>query len=223
MLVAEATALGIVTGIRGSFRYRAAVCHGAYAHSGATPRAQRRDSVRAVARLITAMDDLWQRHAAMGSDLTVTFGQVSTDPLEAAFSKVAGKVTFALDVRSAEPETLSAVDAALADLIRDIENAEGVRFDLGPRSGSSPAQMDPGLVAALGTAADDACIATRVMACGAGHDAAVFAQMGVPTAMVFVRNENGSHNPDEAMTLDDFAAGAAVVARIVANPPDLWP
>ena len=36
------------------------------------------------------------------------------------------------------------------------------------------------------------------MPSGAGHDAAVFAKMGIPTAMIFVRNEHGSHNPDEA-------------------------
>ena len=41
---------------------------------------------------------------------------------------------------------------------------------------------------------------------GAGHDAAVFA-----SAMVFVRNENGSHYAKEAMNLDDFATGIAVM------------
>ena len=29
--------------------------------------------------------------------------------------------------------------------------------------------------------------------------------------MIFVRNENGSHNPDEAMDIDDFASGVAVM------------
>ena len=46
---------------------------------------------------------------------------------------------------------------------------------------------------------------------GAGHDAAVFANAGIPSAMVFVRNENGSHNPKETMNLDDFVAGIAVM------------
>ena len=31
--------------------------------------------------------------------------------------------------------------------------------------------------------------------------------------MIFVRNENGSHNPREAMTLDDFLAGTAVLTH----------
>ena len=46
---------------------------------------------------------------------------------------------------------------------------------------------------------------------GAGHDAADFAACGVPSAMVFVRNDRGSHNPDEAMAIEDFAQGARVL------------
>ena len=31
--------------------------------------------------------------------------------------------------------------------------------------------------------------------------------------MIFVRNENGSHNPHEAMEIDDFMAGASLLTR----------
>ncbi len=27
----------------------------------------------------------------------------------------------------------------------------------------------------------------------------------MPSAMIFIRNDHGSHNPDEAMEIDDFA------------------
>jgi N-carbamoyl-L-amino-acid hydrolase len=37
--------------------------------------------------------------------------------------------------------------------------------------------------------------AARSFGEGAGDDAAVFAYAGIPSAMMFVRNENGSHNP----------------------------
>jgi N-carbamoyl-L-amino-acid hydrolase len=53
------------------------------------------------------------------------------------------------------------------------------------------------------------------MPSGAGHDAAVFAAAGVPAAMLFVRNQHGSHNPYEAMRMDDFALAARVIARAV--------
>jgi N-carbamoyl-L-amino-acid hydrolase len=46
---------------------------------------------------------------------------------------------------------------------------------------------------------------------GAGHDAAIFANQGVPAAMIFIRNEHGSHNPDEAMELEDFLKGAELL------------
>ena len=51
------------------------------------------------------------------------------------------------------------------------------------------------------------------IASGAGHDAAVFANAGVPSAMVFIRNENGSHNPHEAMDIDDFMAGVELMQQ----------
>jgi N-carbamoyl-L-amino-acid hydrolase len=211
--------VGIVTGIRGAFRHRAALCLGAYAHSGATPRAGRRDALRAVARLVVAMDAMWERRAAAGEDLTVTFGEIATDPDEAAFSKVAGRVAFTLDVRSDSDMTLAAVRGELAGLASAIAAAEGVRLDLGPETGTAPAAMDPGVTAALAAAAAAAGVPALAMPCGAGHDAAVFSQMGVPTGMLFVRNAHGSHNPDEAMAMADFAAAARVLAGFCLSPP----
>jgi len=39
----------------------------------------------------------------------------------------------------------------------------------------------------------------------------VFANRGVPSAMIFIRNEHGSHNPQEKMDLDDFILGTEVL------------
>ena len=50
-------------------------------------------------------------------------------------------------------------------------------------------------------------------------DAAVFAKVGIPSGMIFVRNENGSHNADEAMSLDDFAVGAQALLALVMDFP----
>jgi N-carbamoyl-L-amino-acid hydrolase len=43
--------------------------------------------------------------------------------------------------------------------------------------------------------------------------------MGVPTAMIFVRNDNGSHNPEESMSLDDFAVGLDALLGLLVNFP----
>ena len=57
-------------------------------------------------------------------------------------------------------------------------------------------------------AAEAAGVPYKVMASGAGHDSSVFANAGIPTVMLFIRNQNGSHNPDEAMDMADRAADA---------------
>jgi N-carbamoyl-L-amino-acid hydrolase len=37
--------------------------------------------------------------------------------------------------------------------------------------------------------------------------------------MIFVRNENGSHNPDEAMTLEDFDTAARALLGLLLDFP----
>ncbi len=217
MLVDAAEPVALVTGIRGSFRYRSAAATGAYAHSGATPRGHRRDAVVAVARLVTALTEDWRAAEAEGRDVAVTFGRFATDPDEADFAKVAGRVDFTIDVRSAETDTLSHLEDRLMAHVAEIACDTGVTFDLGPRTASEPALMDEALVRRLQKASEAIGVAPRLMACGAGHDTAVFAQQGVPAAMIFVRNANGSHNPDEAMRLDDFAIATRLLGRTLAD------
>ncbi|QBY01344.1 hydantoinase/carbamoylase family amidase [Rhodophyticola sp. CCM32] len=221
VLLEQNLPIGIVTGIRGSFRYRHARCFGTYAHSGATGRSSRQDAVVAVSALVVRLNALWKDLDAEGEDMTVTIGQFNTDADEAAFSKVPGKVSFSLDLRSASPDTLARLRREVEARFQAIETEMGVRFEPGAPSGSTPARMHPGIVAGFENAARMLRVPTRIMPCGAGHDAAVFAQMGVPTGMVFIRNRNGSHNPDEHMEISDFAIAAEVVSALCLDPPQL--
>jgi len=225
VLLATGLPIGIVTDVRGSFRHREARCLGAYTHSGASQREGRQDAVRAVSELVVTLDAAWESLAGQGHDLTVTVGQFWTDPVEASFSKVAGDVRFSLDVRSASESTLAMMRDELASIVRKIEGRTGVRFELGPLTASDAAQMSPAVVVGLTTAAREIGIAYNQMPCGAGHDAAVFARNGVPTGMVFIRNSNGSHNPDEHMEIEDFAKAAEVVLHFIQvfRPPGQWP
>jgi beta-ureidopropionase / N-carbamoyl-L-amino-acid hydrolase len=96
-----------------------------------------------------------------------------------------------------------------------IGEAYRVEFDLGATSDSPPAIMDERLRAALRGLLKR----PYEMPSGAGHDAAVFAKMGIPTGMIFVRNGHGSHNPDEAMTLDDFGVAAQALLELLLDFP----
>ena len=53
---------------------------------------------------------------------------------------------------------------------------------------------------------------------GAGHDAAVMANAGIPSAMIFVRNEHGSHNPRESMDIGDFLKGVDLLYHALMKP-----
>ena len=216
VLTQNACALGVVTGICGSLRYRSAQVVGQYAHSGATPRAHRHDAVVAVASLIVQLQQDWQRLEAEGNELTITFGQIGTDAMQADFSKVCGDVRFCVDMRSRHPESLQRMDALLREAVAEQLRLHGVRFDLGAVSGSQPAAMDERLQTQLERAAQSLGVATCRLPSGAGHDAATFANQGIATAMLFVRNANGSHNPQEALAMADFAVAARTLEQFLA-------
>jgi len=217
VLIGNNLPLALVTGIRGSFRYRDAKIIGEYGHSGAVPRAYRHDAVVAAADFVTQLDSKWQRLEEEGHDLTVTIGKLFTDPAQHAFSKIAGEIGICIDVRSHSKPTLAVVKTYIDALAAEIARKYGVRFELGVLTGSEPAAMDPDLVARFERAANALGIAHSRMASGAGHDAATFASAGIPASMIFVRNQNGSHNPDEAMQMEDFELAVRVLARGIAN------
>jgi beta-ureidopropionase / N-carbamoyl-L-amino-acid hydrolase len=214
-LVDSGLPAAVVTGIRGCKRFRSAQCVGEYAHSGAVARRYRHDAVAATVALLHHMETIWLRHEEAGADLVVTSGELYTDPAMHGPSKISGETRFVLDLRSLSDATMDAVATEARAAAARIGDEYRVTFDLGSTSDSPPAVMDQRLRASLMNLLDR----PFEMASGAGHDAAVFAKLGIPTAMIFVRNENGSHNPSEAMALDDFAVATQALVRLLANFP----
>lgn len=211
VLVARDLPIGIVTGIRGNLRHRVVECVGEAGHSGAVPRWLRRDAVFATAELITHLDRHWRTMLERGRDVVVTSGVFGTDPQEHAIARIPGTVRFSFEVRSQSRETLEAFYDLFLTECGMIGDERGVEFKLDRRIDSSPATMDPAWIQRLKTAARGLGLPDEDIPSGAGHDAAVFANVGIPSAMIFVRNEQGSHNPNEAMDMGDFLAGIAVM------------
>jgi beta-ureidopropionase / N-carbamoyl-L-amino-acid hydrolase len=214
-LVERGLPAAVVTGIRGCKRFRNARCIGEYAHSGAVSRPYRHDAVAATVAFLHHMDTVWLQEETGQADLVLTAGELYTDPAMHGPSKIAGETHFVLDLRSLSDATMTAVAAEARAAAARIGAAYRVRIDLGATSDSPPAVMDERLRAKLVSFLDR----PFEMASGAGHDAAVFAKLRIPTAMIFVRNEHGSHNPDEAMSLDDFAVGTRCLVGLLMNFP----
>lgn len=215
-LVATGRQVGICTGIPGNFRYPNAVISGQHDHVG-LPRRFRRDAAMAGAEFAMALDAVWAEYEARGVPMACTFGRFYTDPAVHGLTIVPGAFHFSLDVRAYDEVVLAELDRRVDALIAGIEQRRGVRFDLGTKARAAVGPVEPGIKASLTRGAAALGIPVLDLGSPASHDAAAFAACGVPVGMVFVRNENGSHNPREAMTIDDFLAGAAVVTHWLAD------
>lgn len=215
VMVARQLPLAVVSGIRGNVRHNRIVCHGDAQHSGVVPRWLRHDAMFAVADLIMRLDEHWRVLLERGTDLVVTTGVVSTDPDEHSISRIPGRVSFSFEARSKSHDTLEAFYQLMRAECTAISRERGVRFEFDRRLLSESAIMDERLCGLLSKACAEQGTPCEVIASGAGHDASLFANAGIPSAMLFVRNQHGSHNPHEAMEMDDFMLGVQVMSEVL--------
>lgn len=211
VMVARQLPLAVVSGIRGNVRHNRVLCHGDAQHSGVVPRWLRHDAMFAVADLIMRIDEHWRVLLERGTDLVVTTGIVGTDPAEHSISRIPGQVSFSLEARSKSTDTLEAFYQLVRAECGSIERERGVRFEFDRRLLSDPATMDERLCGVLSEACAAQQAAFELIPSGAGHDASLFANAGIPSGMLFVRNQNGSHNPHEAMDIEDFMLGVGAM------------
>jgi N-carbamoyl-L-amino-acid hydrolase len=215
VMVARDLPAAVVSGIRGNLRHRRIVCRGEAGHSGAIPRWLRHDPVFAFADLVARLDEHWRTLLERGVDLVVTCGIVGTDTADHAISRIPGSLSFSFEVRSQSQETLDEFYAVFREECRHVAEQRRVSFEFDTLVLAEPARMAPAVIGTLEAAARRLDIPFEIIPSGAGHDAAVFANAGIPSGMVFVRNRNGSHNPREAMEIVDFLKGVDILHAAV--------
>lgn len=201
----------LVTGIRGNHRFKHCRVSGEYGHAGAVPRADRRDALLAAVEFVTGLENMWKRREASGEDLVCTVGEFHTDSTVHTITKIPGDVRFTMDYRSYSESVLVDCQRELSELARRIGGERNVTIDLGEQTHAAAAVMDPTLLVLARRTARRVGIDAPDMASGAGHDCAVFANEGVPCAMIFIRNADGSHNPEEKMAIEDFSEACALL------------
>ena len=164
-------------------------------HAGTTRLVDRDDPMLTFARVVLAARAAAERHGAVA-----TCGKVQVAPN--GVNAIPSHVTAWLDARGEDAERVRAVVADVAE----------VGGALTEESWTDRTPFDPALGARLATLLDDA----PLLATGAGHDAGVLAAVGVPTAMLYVRNPTGiSHSPEEHAEDADCAAGIAALTAVL--------
>jgi N-carbamoyl-L-amino-acid hydrolase len=169
-------------------------------HAGTTRLTDRRDAVIGCAQLVLAT-----RAAAEAHDSLATVGKINIMP--GGVNAIAGLATAWLDARAADEAALS---ATIDQIAGQLASLGGVKFE---ESRTPHTDFDNALVARLASLLD-----APVMSTGAGHDAGILANAGVPASMIFVRNPTGiSHSPAEWAEPDDCLAGVIALASVLAD------
>jgi N-carbamoyl-L-amino-acid hydrolase len=176
-------------------------------HAGTTRLADRQDPMLDLAAAITRARDLAGEYGVLA-----TCGKILVEPN--GVNAIPSRVTGWLDARGADP---AAVRAMIAEF--DVGLASGslvgpslVRSTLTEESWTEPTSFDSYLVSRMHALLDSA----PVLSTGAGHDAGILANAGVPAAMLFVRNPSGvSHSPAEHADRDDCLHGIHALVAVL--------
>ena len=170
----------------------------------------------AMAEVLHRMEKHWAEWLVRGEDLVFTVGVFNTAP-SAAIAIIPGEVCFSVDMRSLSMDTLDRFHKLLETECAAVGADRGVQFEFDRTLVCKAAKVNKDLFAHLHCAARQAQIDVMDVPSGAGHDAAVMADMGVPVTMIFVANQNGSHNWKEAMKLEDFMLGTEVLFTAIST------
>jgi N-carbamoyl-L-amino-acid hydrolase len=170
-------------------------------HAGTTKLSDRRDAMIGCARAVLATRAAAEAHGSLA-----TIGKISIQP--GGVNAIAGSATAWLDARAADEPALL---ATVAQIEEEVGGSGGVVTE---ESWTPQTAFDDALVSRLAGLLEGA----PVMSTGAGHDAGILANAGVPAAMIFVRNPTGvSHSPVEWAEPVDCLAGVAALARVLAD------
>jgi N-carbamoyl-L-amino-acid hydrolase len=146
------------------------------------------------------------RSAAEAHGSLATIGKIKITP--GGVNAIAGSATAWVDARAADEGSLGAT-------VAQIEEHVAIAGAFMTEESRTPETVfDEALVTRLAGLLDGA----PVMSTGAGHDAGILANAGVPSAMLFVRNPTGvSHSPAEWAEPEDCLVGIAALARVLAD------
>lgn len=215
-LVQRKHPLAIGTAIPGNVRYPNITVSGTTAHVG-LPHRFRNDALKAAAEFVSEMEALWRAWETQGKPMAFTVGRFHTDIDNDATTKVPGIACFSVDMRAYDENDVRTLDQIAKQIAGNLEKRHGVRFDFGERTTAPVAKTDTAMSDAFTRLAAKAGIPAAPLPSPASHDAAVFAGAGIPIGLILIRNEHGSHNPDEHMELDDLVAGINVLTRWLAE------
>ena len=214
VLEAEGLPVGVVTAING-FSRLAVTLQGVAGHAGTVPMRLRRDALVAAAECVIAVE----RIAAGDPELVGTVGRIEASP--GAINVIPGEVRFTVDLRSSRDELREGAIARMGAEFERIRDKRVLALKIDSLQSHGVTRCADWLMAQMDAAVTAEGLPVRRLPSGAGHDGMAMRSI-TDICMLFVRCKGGvSHNPAEAISEEDAATGARVLARFLENfrPP----
>jgi allantoate deiminase len=214
VLESKGLATGVVTAINGGNRFSIELT-GMAGHAGTVPMGLRRDALAAASECVLAIE----RIATAMPEIVGTVGRI--EALPGAMNVIPGKVRLSVDVRAPTDEKRHAAVGSIRAELEAIAQRRNVAMTMTPLWEAKTSPCDSALQRQFAAAIAEEGGRVHHLPSGAGHDGMALVDIA-PIGMLFVRCKDGiSHNPAEAVTLDDVASGARVFARFIASfmPP----
>ncbi|QKS60139.1 allantoate deiminase [Paenibacillus barcinonensis] len=209
VLEREGKSIGIVSHIVGQRRYNITV-YGESNHAGTTPMKWRRDAMFTAAEMIRL---LTIRATADQSGLVATVGHMEVKPNVG--NVIAREVTFSLDVRHSNAETIKQFCEACFSEFEIIAAQHGTQIRYHKWMDEPPVAMDHTLTKAAEDILKRGRISYKRMTSGAGHDSQIFGTH-CPTALLFVPSQGGiSHSPAEFTHTEDLQRGVLLLIDLL--------
>jgi N-carbamoyl-L-amino-acid hydrolase len=166
----------------------------------------RRDPVPTAAAIISA---LYAKIGEYDEHARCTIGRISASP--GSINTVPGYVTFSVDLRHPNADTLASLDHALRDILSSATADSRIEARLEPIWHSPPVVFDENCISDVTEAAAVLRQTAMVMVSGAGHDS-VYVSRVAPTGMIFIPCKDGlSHNEAEDVDRAHVVAGGNVL------------
>ncbi len=200
VLAAAGAPLGVVTSIAGMAGFDV-VFSGSRGHAGTVPMSLRSDALGAAARFVLAAHEV----ARSIPGAVATIGRLIALP--GATNTIPGRAELFADLRAPDAAGLDALVERTTAAAAEAAAAGACTAEVLPRWRYEPVAMDPATAAAVRRAVAGLGLDPVDLPSGAGHDAAIMATAGVPSAMLFVRSDAGgvSHAPEESTGADAIA------------------
>lgn len=199
--------VGIITGITG-LSLTEIVFEGESNHVGATPMNMRNDALLGACEAALAVENIVNSYGGTAVGTATTM-----DVFPSQVNIIPGKVSTTVDVRDVDLTRRENILSDLEKKVQEICKNRDLNYEFITKLKANPAMSADHVLERMRAKSELLDIKTFEMPSGGGHDAQLIAEF-TDMGMIFVRSENGSHNPKEYATPEDITSGTELLSNV---------